>query len=347
MSFSRRNFVAHSAACVCAAGCAPRLRPAPGRLRLDAAELSQGNRTLSARARPGLLDLGVVEIGSGRAWFGDATGQYPMAGVSKLPIVAAALALVDAGHLRLNQRVRLTLDDLSPPRGSGTLALAPPPGGAVEPPLADLIALAIQRGDSTAGDAVLRLAGGPRAVTEWLRARGVEGVRVDRYDREWVCDMLALGPFRPAWGRPAAFAEAVEGISPAVRQSAMDAYLGDPRDTATAPGISGVLARLDSGTLLGSDSTRFLLALMGARADGGRGLAAGLRPGAILAGVGGSTPTSLGFTAADNEVGVAQLTDGRRLAITVFVAGSTATATARSRLIADAARLVAGGGPAA
>jgi beta-lactamase class A len=345
MSLSRRNLVAFSAACVCAAGCAPRLRPAAARLRLDAAQLSRGSRALGARARPALLDLGVMEIGSGRVWYGDETGQYPLAGVSKLPTVAAVLALVDTGRLRLNQRVSLTQDDLSPPGASGTVVLRPPPASALEIPLADLVGLAIQRNDSTASDAILRLAGGPRAVTDWLAARGVQGVRVDRYDREWICDMLALGAFRPAWSRPAAFAEAVEGVSPAVRQSAMEAYLGDPRDTATAPGIVGLLERLEAGTLLGADSTRFLLALMGTRATGGRGFAAGLPAGAALAGVAGSTPTSLGFTAADNEIGLARLPDGRRLAIAVFVAGSTATANARGRLLADAARLVAGGGP--
>jgi beta-lactamase class A len=308
---------------------------------LDAAQLSQSARRLSARAAPGLLNLGVMDIGQGRVWRLDEAGHYPLAGLSKLPAAAAALALADAGRLRLNQRVRLTAQDAGPPPSRLNRLVAGSPGGAgIETPLADLLGLSIQHDDSTAGDAVLRLAGGPGAVTDWLRARGVEGVRIDRYDRAWIPQMVGLGDFLPTWSAPAAFAEAIESVSAARRQSAMDDYLADPRDTATALGMLSLLGRLAAGTLISAESTRFLTALMRTRARADEGLAEGLPAGAALAAMGATTPTSVGFTPADNAAGFAVMPDGRRLAMAVFIAGSTATAAARRRLTADAARLL-------
>jgi beta-lactamase class A len=308
---------------------------------LDAAHLNAQARTLSVQAQPGLLNMGVMDIGAGRVWRLDETGHYPLAGLSKLAAAAAALALVDAGRLHLNQAVRLTPEDVGPPpsRLNGLIERARG-GGGVAPPLADLIGLAIQHDDSTAGDAVLGLAGGPQAVTAWLRARGVEGVRIDRFDREWIPQMFGLGAFRPAWAAAPDFSQALDAVSAAQRQSAMDAYLADPRDTATAMGMLSLVDRLAVGALLSADSTRFLTALMRARAHADEGLAEGLPAGAVLAGLAATTPTSVGFTPADNAVGYAVTPDGRRLAMVVFIAGSTATAAARQRLMGDAARLL-------
>ncbi len=344
MSLSRRHLLSVSAAAAWAAGCAREARrPSPPPM-LDAAQLGRSARALGARAEPGLLNLGVMDIGAGRAWRLADTGHYPLAGISKLPAAAAVLALVDAGRLRLNQKVRLSPAEAGPPpsRLNPLIAAAHGAGG-VETPLADLIGLAIQHDDSTAGDAVLGLAGGPRAVTDWLRRRGVEGVRLDRYDREWLPQAFGLDAFRPAWSEPAAFAEAIEAVSPAVRQAAMEAYLADPRDTATAPGLIALVDALATGTLVGPDSARFLTDLMRTRADAGQGFAEGLPAGAVLAAMAATTPTSLGFTPADNAAGFAVMPDGRRLAMVAFVAGSTATRGARGRLLAAAARLLCAG----
>lgn len=340
MSPTRRHFVALSAASLCAAACSRRRAPAGAARFADPGRLMQGARALNARARPGVMDIGVMDVDAHRAWYADDVGQYPLASLTKLLIAACALSQVDQQKLRLNERLRIDRADLSPPP-SRVNALIAREGGPVDLPLADLIGLSIQQNDSTAADAVLRRLGGPRAVTDWLEAKGLEGLRLDSYARERIPEMFGLGEFRPEWSSEEAFARALESIPPAMREEAMDRFLGESRDTATVPGMIGFLDKLATGQLLGADSTRFLLALMTNRPGASRGLAAGLPAGSTLASAGSSTHTSLGFTPADNQAGIATLPGGRRLAMAVFLVGSTATATGRARLMADAGRLLA------
>ena len=338
----RRGLLAMSLALVGAqlSGCARSRTAGPALGPLDPHRLDQGLPELANEARPAILNLGVAAIGAPRAWFADRSGHYPMAGVSKLPIAAAALALVDAGRLHLNERIEITSADLSPPpsRVNGLLMKDQGARG-VSLPMADLIALAIQHDDSTASDAVLRRIGGPAAVTSWLAGAGVPDLRIDRYDRERLCDMFDLGPFRPEWAGPEAWEDARESRAPGVRQAAMDAYLADSRDTTTAPAATLLLTKLASGALLGPSSTAFLLRLM-ADADPVAGLAQGLGGGATAACKAGSTPTNLGFTAADNLLAVVTQRDGSRLVVALFLAGSTATAKARAALFAKVGSLV-------
>jgi beta-lactamase class A len=339
---SRRHFVALSAASLWAAACSRQAPHVAAARFSDPAELSQGARALNARARPGLLDIGVMDVDHSRVWYADDMGHYPLVGLSKLLTAACALALVDSGRLRLNERLPFAIDDLSPPPSRiNALFRGRADHQTINFPVADLIGLAMQHDDNTAGDAVLRRVGGPGAVTAWLRDKDLDGVRVDRYDRDRIPEMFGLGEFRPEWRDERGFAEALEAIPPAERQSAMDRYLGDPRDTATAPGMVGVLDKLAIGELLSAESTRFLLSLMSARPDAGQGVAAGLPAGSTFASAAASSHTSLGFTPAENEAGLVTLPGGRRLAIVVFLAGSTATAAARARLLADAGRLAA------
>jgi beta-lactamase class A len=343
-AFRRQMLVTAAAALGAGAlGCARRRPSGPSPVPFaDADTLARGARALSEQAEPGLLALGVTDLAGPRVWCSDNTGQYPMAGLARLPIAAAALALVDAGKARLNERVRIAADELGPPpsRVNGLFPDAGE-GRSAELPLADLVALAIQRQDSTAGDAVMRRAGGPAAVTAWLRSQGIEGVRVDRYEREVAQQAFGLEGARVDWRGERGFETALDNVAAARRQETMEAYLADPRDSATIRGVLSLLVALAAGSLLSSDSTRFLLGLMSSRAGGERGLAVGLPRGAALASVAGAMRTVLGFTPADNEAAVATLAGGRRLAMVAFIAGSTATADARGALMAQAARLLA------
>jgi len=315
-----------------AAGCTPHPAAPAKSGPLDVRQLADGLPSLADRARPGLLNLAVMEIGGGAPFLADAAGLYPLAGLAKLPIAAATLARVDAGRLRLNTRIELAVADLGPPpsrinaevlmrRGAGGMALR----------LADLVALAIQQDDSTASDILMRLVGGPAPVTAWLESKGVAGLRVDRFDRDRLCDLFATGPFKPDWARPEAWASALEAADPPVRQGAMDAYLADPRDTTTAPAAIDFLNRLASGVLLRPDSTQFLLDLMTASAPASA-LDAGLPADAVVAHKSDATPTALGFTAAVGELAIVTLAGGARLGVAAFLVGSTATAEERASL---------------
>jgi beta-lactamase class A len=270
-------------------------------------------------------------------WCADDNRRFPMQGLIMAPVAAAALADVDAGRLRLNDMIRVRNVDLSPPPSPVALAF---PRGAdhIDLPAADLIALAVQHGDNTAGDAVMAHVGGPGAVTAWLRGHKINDMRVDRYQREVLTDMFGMAGFRAAWKDAAAYAAARASIPPAQREAAMAAFLADPRDTTSASGAMNFLNSLSGGDLLSRASTRLLLGLMSTTTSPRR-LAGGLPPEAVLSHVSGISPTDLGLTPVTNDMGLVTLPNGRRLAIAAFLAGSTATAGQRDGLMAQAAHL--------
>jgi beta-lactamase class A len=334
----RRQFLLTAAAAL--AGCARRPSTPMRPLVLDIPRLDREFPALAARARPGLLNAGVRILATDRTWSADDQTRMPMQSVFKAPLAAAALAETDAGRLRLGERIRMTALDLSPPFSAIGAAWPDPPEGHVEDmPAIDLIALAVQQSDNTAADVIMKRIGGPVAVTGWLRAKQAEDLSVDRYERELQQELAGMPPFRPEWKDQAAWLAARDSVPTETREAAVNAYLADPRDTATVPAALGFLQQLALGQLLSPASTRLLLRLMTHTFTGAHRLRAGLPADASLAHKTGTAPTDLGRTPAINDIGIVTLGDGRQFAIAAFLAGSTATEPERDRLIADTARL--------
>ncbi len=342
MSSSRRTLLTTilAAGALEAVGCTGRVNRRSPPVGLDSARLAQGFSGLAERARPSVFDLGVMTLDKPAVWCADGARRFPMRDLFMVPLAAAALAEVDAGRLRLNEILRVAPQDLSPPPSRvNRLFRRDDKPAFIDIPAADLIALAVQEGDNTAADSVMRRIGGPGAVTAWLRARGVQDMRVDRYAREIQVATSGLTSFRSQWKDDAAWAAARGAVAPDVREAAMAAYLADPSDTTTLPAILGFLAQLSNGALLSPSSTSLLLRLMSATNSGKSRLAAGLPVGASLAHKTGSSPTDLGLTPATCDVGLVTLANGRRFAVAAFLSGSTATQAHRDGVIADAARL--------
>jgi beta-lactamase class A len=322
------------------AGCA-RKSPPPRPLVLDKARLEREFPALAARARPAFLNAGVLILANEQTWSADYQTRMPMQDVFEAPLAAAALAEVDAGRLRLSERIRMTSLDLSPPDSAIGGAWPDPPAGQVmDMPAIDLIALAIQQGDNTAADVIMRRIGGPGAVTAWLRSKQIADLTIDRYERELQQDLAGMAPFRPEWKDRAAWLAARDTVPTETREAAVNAYLADPRDTTTVPAALEFLRQLADGELLSPASTRLLLRLMTHTATGAHRLRAGLPADARVAHKSGTAPTDIGRTPAVNDIGLVTLEDGREFVLAVFLAGSTATEPERDRLIADTARLV-------
>jgi beta-lactamase class A len=339
MLYSRRLFIA-AAMGAGLAGCARRDALPAAATVFDSAVLDAGFPGLAARARPAEFALGVAPLNADKAWVSSANRRFPMQSVFKAPLAAAALAGVDAGSLKLGEAITLTEADLSPHVSAiNDIWPTPPEGHTLTLPAIDLIALAVQRGDNTAADTIMKRLGGPAQITAWLRSKGVDGISIDRYERELQQDVAGMPPFQPAWKDDKAWMAARNALSAIDRESATASYLSDPRDTSTVPAALNFLITLAQGDLLSATSTRLLLRLMTDTIPGARRLKAGLPAGASIAHRPGSASTDLGLTPATNDIGVVTLADGRRFAIAGFLAGSTATEVARDRLFADAAAL--------
>jgi beta-lactamase class A len=292
---------------------------------------------LAARAAPGVLGFGLMNLESGEFWvrLGDRT--FPMQSVFKLPLGAAVLSEVDAGRLGLAETLTLAAETLSP--SWSPIADAWP--GRTTYTAGELLAAAVGDSDNTAADLLMKRIGGPGAVTAWLQSKDVEEVRVDRYERELQPDVYGMASFRAAWKGSAAFDAARATVPPARRRAAMLAYMADARDSATPRGMLGFLRRLDTGELLSAASAGRLLTIMRNSPRGADRLKAGLPKGVSFAHKIGTSGTDQGLNAAYNDVGIFTLPDRRSYAVTAFLTGSTAPEQDRAALFADLGRLAA------
>ena len=301
---------------------------------LDMKRLNEGVAALAARARPGLLGVGLVNLESGQHFTYEGERRFPMQSVAKLLLAAAVLGEVDSRRLSLDEPVRLEAEQLSPP---------PSPIAADWPArrdytIRDLLIAALNDSDNTAADVLMRRIGGPGAVTAWLVSRRFEELRVDRYAREVQTQAWGMPSFRPAWRTPEAFAAAREAVPADERRAALAGFLRDPRDTATPRDMLNFLIRLNAAELLTPASTRLLLQMLFDAPAGAGRLAARLPRGAKFAHKTGTAPAEQGMAAAYNDVGIVILPDGRAYGLAAFLSGSPAARDDRAGLMAELGR---------
>ncbi|MFO1013432.1 MAG: class A beta-lactamase [Caulobacteraceae bacterium] len=302
--------------------------------KLDTKLLDRDFPALAEKAAPGVFVGAVMNLESGEAWHWNSEKPVPMQSVFKAALGAAALAQADAGRLPLDRVVNLTEMDLSPAFSSVADAFP----GRSEYTIQELLQLAVKVSDNTAADVLMKQVGGPGVVTAWLKEHGIEGLRIDRYERELQADLSGTAPYRPEW-KGAQWDMVRAAVPEMERRAAFERYMADPRDTITTHGALDFLARLASGALLSTPSTLLLLKIMTETSTGPNRLKAGLPAGAALAHKTGTGPVVLGVNAATNDMGIVTLADHRRYALAAFVAGCPAPETVREGLIADFARL--------
>lgn len=303
---------------------------------LDEALLTSRIEQLETNLKTGRLGVGVQDLATGQAWFHRGDDRFPMQSVYKVPIALAVLWSVDQERIALHEKVRVRRSDLGPPHSPLAAKFE---GDHRDIPLRALIEMAVGESDGTASDVLLRVSGGPKSVTGLLRVLGINGVRVDRAERQLQPDLAGLGRFRKEWAEPGVMMRAVDRLSKARRRRALKTYLDDPRDTATPRGMTSLLARLQSGELLSGTTTQFLLDVMTGTPTGPARLKAGLPEGARLAHKTGTARTVLGTAPATNDVGIVTLPDGRKLVVVAFLSGAQGSDEDRERILADVARV--------
>jgi beta-lactamase class A len=127
----------------------------------------------------------LVETGESAAVAGNQ--RFPMQSVYKFPIAMAVLHQVDSGALRLDQPVTVERADMVPPGYHSPIRDRFPTGVTLH--LRDLLRFMVSESDGTACDILLRMAGGPAAVTEYLQGLGIQGIAVATSEAE-----MAQGP---------------------------------------------------------------------------------------------------------------------------------------------------------
>ena len=253
---------------------------------------------------------------------------FPMASTFKIAVAATVLAKVDAGELTLTTMVPVPKSFYV---DSEVIADRFIHDG-VSLSVHNLLEVMLTQSDNTATDVLVAQAGGPAAVTAWLRAQGIDGQRLDRNTRQLLSDIFELGDGPLTKERVAELSKDPEVTKRLA--SPKPAFDTDPRDTSTPRAMSTLLTKLFTGKALSASSSEVLAQIMERCRTCSARLRGSLPPGTIVADKSGTVAGTV------NDVGVVTLPDGSRFAISVFVKASSAPRGERERVIAEIARTV-------
>ena len=259
----------------------------------------------STQARPATLEksaggrLGISAFyTAGDKLFGyRADERFPMCSTFKVLVAAAALkqSMTDPDYLQ--RRITYTQADL--------LSWAPITKEHVAEGMsvADLCAAALQYSDNTATNLLMKLLGGPQAVTAFARSIGDTAFRLDRWEPE-------LNSALP----------------------------GDERDTTTPEAMQNTLRRLTLGDALGPTQRTQLLDWLNGNTTGKESIRAGVPSGWTV-----GDKTGSGSYGTTNDIGVIRLPSGEYIVVAIYFTQNAANAPARRDVLAAAVGIVLDG----
>jgi beta-lactamase class A len=254
-----------------------------------------------ANGRVGVFAL-VLETGETLASL-NPRDHFPMQSVYKLPISMAVMQTVEAGKIKLADKVVISQSEFI--------------GGAAHTPIRDkfpkgtsltveeLLRYALVESDGTASDVLMRLAGGPAAVQTYLSGLGIK-------------EMIVLD----------------------TEQAFTQDHALQFRNYATPEAAVALLRALHERQGMSEASQALLLKLMTESTTGPKRLKGLLPAGTPVAHKTGTSGTEKGITAATNDIGIITLPKGKHLAIAIFVADSPADETTREGVIAKIAKAI-------
>jgi beta-lactamase class A len=232
----------------------------------------------------------------------DPDAHPPMQSVFKFPLAVTALHLIETEKFSLDQPIRFLASDRILPHTHSPLQ-DKYPNAEVDVPLRELLRLAVSESDNVAADIVLRVIGGPEVVNGYTKSIGVTGFHLEDDERGLSLDVATQ--YRN-WFEPA--------------------------------GAVQLLRRISDNSPLTPEHTQILLNWMENASTGLHQIKGGLPLGTIVMHKTGRSGTVGGVAFATNDVGLITLPDGRRLAIAIFVADSTADDATRDAVIARIAK---------
>ena len=290
------------------------------------------------RSFPGRTGVAVLAIDGN--WSLSKRGEelFPQQSVSKLWVALTVLDQVDRGKLKLDQIVRITRDDLAvfhQPIRERVLA-----NGEVQETVLTLLELAITKSDNTANDSLLRTAGGPEAVRDFISHKGLGKIRFGPGERGLQSGIAGM-EWQQSYAIGNNFETARAKLSFDQRKIALDRYLADPVDGASPLAIVKALGELSKGGLLSPASTRMLMAMMERTSSGPNRLKAGVPADWRFGHKTGTGQQLAGLSTGYNDIGIMTAPDGRRYAVAVLMGDTTASIPQRMEMMQGVSRAVA------
>lgn len=291
------------------------------------------------RIFPGRTGVAIMRIDGGEWITGKRVDDlFPQQSVSKTWVALTILDLVDHGKLRLDQKIRISRDDLAvfhQPIRDRVIA-----NGEIEATVLSLLEQAIISSDNTANDSLLRTAGGPQAVQNFMLRKKLGAIRFGPGERLMQSGIAGL-EWRQEYALGRRFYSARSEVPLATRKAALDRYLADPVDGASPEAIVRGLAKLAKGELLSPASTRLILGIMSRTSSGPNRLKAGVPAGWQFVHKTGTgqilPPVSTGY----NDIGIMTAPDGTRYAVAVMMGSTTAPIPQRMAFMQFVSRTIA------
>ena len=316
---------------------------APPAVAQDIADLGQIDEPLQARiaalaSEAGLPRIGfaAADISKGRAAFVRPGELFPLQSISKLPIAVAVLHKAQSHELLLERPVTLGRGEIAP--GLSLLAdmLRRQP---LRTTARRLLEAMLVDSDNTAADALTHLAGGPEAVQARLKQLDIDGMRIDRLERDLQVEALGLTPPLD-FAKPDALAQALDRLDQAEQKKALDRYLKDQRDVGNARGLVKLMVRITNGRMIQPRYVAMLLDWMKRSKTGTDRLRSGFPQGWIVSHRSGTSATVAGITAAFNDLAYAVGPKGQRIVVALFISGASSSAKDLALFNKAAARAV-------
>ncbi len=260
--------------------------------------------TRLSKAAKGTVCVSIENLETGDTLSFNGTYHSPMQSVFKFPIALAILNMVDKGILSLDQKIPLTKEDLS---DTATMSPMRDKYFKKDTSLAirELIRFMVSESDNIACDILLRKAGGPKQVEEYIHGIGVKGIAIAATEKEMHADTKLQ---YNSW------CEAKE--------------------------MTHLLKLFYQGKCVSTSSTGYLMKIMEETETGAKRLKGLLPKGTKIVHKTGTSMTEHGMAAATNDAGIITLPNGNHLLITVFVTDSKADFDTREAVIAKVAKAV-------
>jgi len=188
-----------------------------------------------ASTTDGMVGAAALHFSSGALVSLHGEDRFPLASVCKVPIAANILALVDEGKLTRDEQIEVLPRDVW--AGVSDLEKRWPAQRHFK--LDEMIELMVAESDNTAVETLFRIGGQAQAMAARLQQWQIDGIRIDRSERQCSLDRNGVAHFPPASEWTDQRLEALtKKVSPTERYRATLRYLADPRDTGTPIGTN-------------------------------------------------------------------------------------------------------------
>lgn len=230
--------------------------------------------------------------------------RYPTQSVYKFHLALAVLDYLNKNNIPLDHNIYIKKEELLPNTWSPIREKYPE--GNLEMSIADLLEYTVAQSDNNGCDILFRFVGGPAVVDNYIRSLGFSEFAITATEEEMH------GPWEVQYTNWSA-----------------------PYTTAQ------ILETFRTGNILPEDFHNFLWKTMTGTTTGKNKIKAFLPEGTIVGHkTGSSFRNAEGLNAAENDVAIIQLPDGRYYSLVVFVADSMEDSETNCKIIADVSKAV-------